>query len=162
MAVRRAACEKVNLLAASAVSALTTFHPALAEPANAPRARLEARDWRLLDKTWIARWDALARAAAEPNPFYESWHLLPSLRLFDPDGEVELLSLEAQGQLIGLLPLRRERRYYGHPLPHWRNWLHANMFLGSPLVAHGFEDLFWREVLDWCDRNTGAALFLHL
>jgi len=149
-------------LAVSAASALTTFQPARADTVSAPRARLEARDWRLLERTWIARWDALAETAAEPNPFYESWYLLPSLRLFDPDGEVELLVLEAEGRLVGLLPLRRERRYYGHPLPHWRNWLHANMFLGSPLVAGGFEDLFWREVLAWCDRNTGAALFLHL
>ena len=32
----------------------------------------------------LARWDGLALTAAEPNPFYESWYLLPSLRLFDP------------------------------------------------------------------------------
>lgn len=148
-------------MAGSAVSALTTCPHPSAEASEAS-ARLEARDWRALDDAWIARWDALAQATDEPNPFYESWHLLPSLRLFDPHGEVELLCLEAGDRLVGLLPLRRERRYYGHPLPHWRNWLHANMFVGSPLVARGFETEFWRQVLAWCDRNTGAALFLHL
>ncbi len=149
-------------MAGSAVSALTTLPRARADSVDAPAVRLAARDWRALDDAAIARWDELARDAGEPNPFYESWYLLPSLRLFDPDGEVELLWLEAGGRLVGLLPLRRERRYYGHPLPHWRNWLHANMFLGSPLVARGFEAAFWRAALAWCDRNTGAGLFLHL
>jgi CelD/BcsL family acetyltransferase involved in cellulose biosynthesis len=153
---------KVNHLAGSTASALTTLS---SPPAGAVEARhlgIAARDWRALDDSAIERWDELAREAGEPNPFYESWYLLPSLRLFDPNGEVELLWLEADGRLVGLLPLRRERRYYGHPLPHWRNWLHANMFLGSPLVAHGFEALFWREAFAWCDGNTGAGLFLHL
>jgi CelD/BcsL family acetyltransferase involved in cellulose biosynthesis len=149
-------------LAGSAVSTLTSFPRARADAVSSPRVRLEACDWRTLDQAAIACWDDLAREASEPNPFYESWYLLPSLRLFDPDGEVELLRLEDGDRLVGLLPLRRERRYYGHPLPHWSNWLHANMFLGSPLVARGFETAFWREVFAWCDRNTGAGLFLHL
>ena len=148
-------------MAGSAAPALTTIPRIHAAPADA-RAVLEARDWREVDEAAIAQWDALAEATAEPNPFYESWYLLPSLRLFDANGEVELVCLEAEGRLVGLLPLRRERRYYGHPLPHWRNWAHANMFLGSPLVARGFEAAFWRELLAWCDRNCGAALFLHL
>jgi len=149
-------------LAASAASALTTSPRAPAAVADTRLLQLEARDWRTLDQAWIDRWDSLARETDEPNPFYESWYLLPSLRLFDPNGEVELLSLEAGGRLVALLPLRRERRYYGHPLPHWRNWQHANMFLGSPLVARGFEAAFWREAFAWCDRHAGAGLFLHL
>ena len=149
-------------MAASALSALTVSPRAPAASPDAPALALEARDWRTLDEAAIGRWDDLALAADEPNPFYESWYLLPSLRLFDPNGEVELLCLEAGGRLIGLLPLRRERRYYGHPLPHWRNWLHANMFLGSPLVARGCEAAFWREALAWCDRHAGGGLFLHL
>lgn len=124
--------------------------------------RLSARDWRGFGEAEVEGWDALAQASAEPNPFYESWHLLPSLGMFDADDQVELLCLEADGELVGLLPLRREHRYYGHPLPHWRNWLHANMFLGSPLVARGFEAAFWQALLEWCDDNTGSALFLHL
>ena len=28
----------------------------------------------------VAAWDDLAKNAAEPNPFYESWNLLPAFR----------------------------------------------------------------------------------
>jgi CelD/BcsL family acetyltransferase involved in cellulose biosynthesis len=124
---------------------------------------IAARDWRELDTSAeIARWDALAQWAAEPNPFHESWYLLPALRAFDPDGEVQLLCLEAGGQLAGVLPVIRKTRYYGHPVRHWSNWLHGNAFVGAPLVAQGFERAFWRELFAWCDRHPGGALFLHL
>lgn len=121
------------------------------------------RDWR----TWatpaaVAGWDSLAQRATEPNPFYESWSLLPALRAFDPAGDVKLLCLEACGDLVGLLPVRRTTRYYGHPVPHLANWLHANAFVGSPLVAKGFERVFWRELFAWADDRPGGALFVHL
>jgi CelD/BcsL family acetyltransferase involved in cellulose biosynthesis len=128
-----------------------------------PELRFAAHDWReLAQSAETARWDALSQWAAEPNPFHESWFLLAALRAFDPAGEVSLLCLEADGQLAGVLPVRRERSYYGRPLPHWRNWLHANAFLGVPLVAPGFERAFWRELIAWCDAQAGGALFLHL
>ncbi len=131
--------------------------------ARSVRIEVVRRPWRELDHpAEIARWDALAEWAVEPNPFYESWFLLPSLRTFDPDGKVEILCLEADGQLAGLLPVVRESSYYGRPIHHWRNWLHANMFVGDPLIANGFETAFWRELFDWFDANAGAALFFHL
>jgi CelD/BcsL family acetyltransferase involved in cellulose biosynthesis len=132
-------------------------------PTYAPRVELIRRSWReFADGEAISAWDALAGRAAEPNPFYESWYLLPSLRAFDPAGKIELLCVECNGELVGLLPIRRERDYYGRPLPHWRNWLHPNAFVGAPLVARGCEDAFWRELLGWCDAHAGPALFLHL
>ena len=124
---------------------------------------LVERDWRALDTPeQIARWDALAQWAAEPNPFHESWYLLPALRAFDPRGTVKLLCLEAGGQLAGVLPVRRDFLYYGYPVPHLTNWLHGNAFVGAPLVAQGFERAFWRELFAWCDEGPGGALFLHL
>lgn len=129
----------------------------------APGLRIAAHDWRGFDTSGqIARWDALAHAAVEPNPFLESWYLLPSLRALDPEGRVQLLCLEANGELAGLLPLRRERSYGGRWLPHWRGWVHANCFLGMPLVAPGCERAFWRALLEWADANAGTQLFLHL
>jgi len=130
---------------------------------SSPPLAFAAHRWKDLDRrATIAEWEALAEAAAEPNPFYESWYLLPSLRAFDPAGEVQLLVLTAGGRFAGLMPVKREARYYGHPVPHLRNWVHANCFLGQPLVAPGFETEFWRQLLGWCDRYGGLALFLHL
>jgi CelD/BcsL family acetyltransferase involved in cellulose biosynthesis len=130
---------------------------------RAPELRFAARGWRDLEQAGeTVQWDALAQWAAEPNPFHESWFLLAALRAFDPAGEVSLLCLEADGQLAGVLPMKRERSYYGRPPPHWRNWLHANAFLGVPLVAPGFEQAFWRKLLAWCDAHAGSAMFLHL
>jgi CelD/BcsL family acetyltransferase involved in cellulose biosynthesis len=109
-----------------------------------------------------AAWDALALCAAEPNPFYESWYLLPALRAFDREGDISLVRFEAGGELAGLIPLMRPRRYYRWPLPNLTNWIHGNCFLGAPLVAAGLERVFWQSLLAWADRHAGAALFLHL
>ncbi|WP_231958760.1 GNAT family N-acetyltransferase [Altererythrobacter sp. B11] len=128
-----------------------------------PALALMAEDWRRFDSAAErTQWDALAQWAAEPNPFHESWYLLPALRALDTTGEVKLLCLTADGQLAGLLPVKRQSRYYGHRLPHWANWIHDNAFLGTPLVAPGFEGIFWRQVLAWCDARAGCATFLHL
>jgi CelD/BcsL family acetyltransferase involved in cellulose biosynthesis len=109
-----------------------------------------------------AAWDALSARASEPNPFYERWYLLPSLQALDPHGTVQLLRFEVNGTLTGLLPIKREARYYRRPIPHWRGWAHDNCFLGAPLVESGQEAAFWRALLGWADRQSGTGLFLHL
>ena len=79
---------------------------------------------------------------------------IPALRV--------VLRYESDGEWLGLLPIRRERRYYRRPIPHLGNWVHPNCFLGTPLVAQGRAHEFWRAVLIWADANPGLALFLHL
>jgi CelD/BcsL family acetyltransferase involved in cellulose biosynthesis len=131
--------------------------------APAPQLRAHAAGWRGLDRDrLVAAWDGLAQCAAEPNPFLESWALLPALEALDPPGEVQILRVEADGDLAGLLPLAPRRRYYGWPIPHVEGWTHPNAFLGTPLVAAGLERAFWRALLAWADRRGGLALFLHL
>jgi CelD/BcsL family acetyltransferase involved in cellulose biosynthesis len=132
-----------------------------AAPAPPPGFALEALPWLDLSGEVLA-WDALARCVAEPNPFFESWYLLPALMVFDPAQDVRLLRFEAGGELAGLMPIRRSRRYYRWPIPNLSSWLHANCFLGAPLVAAGLEREFWRAMLAWADANAGKALFLHL
>lgn len=107
-------------------------------------------------------WDALARDASDPNPFFERWFLAPGLTLIGAGAGAELLLCESEGTLIGLMPVIRRRSYYGHPLPHLSVWLHNNAFCGTPLVRRGFEHDFWRTVLAWADQNAALALFLHL
>ena len=134
-----------------------------AAPVAAPALQVTVLDWRCADRPdFRAAWDALARRAVEPNPFFESWYLLPALRAHDPAGEVRLFCLHHDGALVGLIPLARLSRYYGKPIPHWAAWMHGNCFLGVPLVAGGEEAAFWQALLDWADSHAGAGLFLHL
>lgn len=121
-------------------------------------ARLRVATWRAFKPD---EWAALARHAAEPNPFYESWCLVPALEAFDPRGRVQLGVLELGGAIAGIVPLARSAFYDRYPLPHIAGWLHANAFCGAPLVARGAEHAFWHELLAWADGHAGAALFLH-
>ncbi|MBT0669603.1 GNAT family N-acetyltransferase [Novosphingobium profundi] len=123
--------------------------------------RIESLDWREFE-TRRDEWDELARTASEPNPFFESWYLLPSLRHLEKGASVRVLRFEQDGRLAGLLPMVASGRYYRWPLPHLASWLHENCFCGTPLVRAGAEVAFWRAVLDWADRKAGTALFLHL
>lgn len=128
---------------------------------RAPSASLAGTSWPAMADD-VAAWDALADEASEPNPFFESWYLLPSLRAFDPQGDVGALRFEIDGQLAGLMPLVRPSRYYRYPLPHLASWLHGNSFLGAPLVRRGAERAFWEALLLWADSHAGPGLFLHL
>lgn len=107
-------------------------------------------------------WDRLARRLAEPNPFFETWNLLPALRALDPKGTVGLLRIDCRDELIGLIPIQHQSHYFSRPIPHLAAWLHPNCFLGTPLVAAGHEESFWQAVLDWADAEDGNPLFLHL
>jgi CelD/BcsL family acetyltransferase involved in cellulose biosynthesis len=107
-----------------------------------------------------AAWERLAARAAEPNPFFEPWYLLPGLRQWGAD--VQVAAWFHEGRLSGIMPLARPSRYYGHRVPHVAGWLHANAFCGVPLVAAGLEDAFWHAMLTYLDRHSGRALFLHL
>ena len=100
--------------------------PSVGVPADAalPRshaAHIRAVGWEAFEAPANRlEWDALAACAAEPNPFYESWYLLPSLRALDPERRVKLLRFDCDGVLAGLLPIAREAKYYRWPIPHWR------------------------------------------
>lgn len=132
------------------------FAPPRAALRRVPQAELAAAEG-------LARWEALVARAAEPNPFFEPWYLLPSLAALDPGDEAAIMVLQdAGGEWLGLIPLARSARYYRYPFPHVGTWLHANAFLGVPLVARGHERAFWQALLDHLDRAPRAALFVHL
>jgi hypothetical protein len=130
-------------------------------PASQPRYRLSCVPWRDLEAE-VPAWDALAGRASEPNPFFESWYLLPSLRHLPDTDSVMVLRLDRDGELAGLMPVVRSPRYYRWPVPQISSWLHANAFCGVPLVERGAEVAFWQAVLRWADQSPGAALFMHL
>ena len=130
-------------------------------PASPHAQELVCAPWRRITGQREA-WDELAQRAAEPNPFYESWYLLPSLEGLDRGGSVSILSLVRHGELCGLMPIARHQRYDGWPLPHLGNWHHPNVFFGTPLVASGAEVDFWQAVLAWADAHPALSMFLHL
>ena len=138
-----------------------TAHDAACASPRGLAERLTCVPWRDLEAE-VDAWDQLARDASEPNPFFESWYLLPSLRHLPETDGVKVLRFERDGVLAGLLPIVRAGRYYRWPVPQMSSWLHANCFCGVPLVAKGAEAAFWRAVLRWADDEAGAALFMHL
>lgn len=142
---------------------MSRYSPASARAVAAGDSVLVAASWKSwADGAAIERWDALTQNAAEPNPFFESWYLLPALRRLDKAGKIEILRFERAGQLVGLMPLESSWRYQRWPLPHLRTWLHPNCFAAGPLVAKGSERAFWAAFLVWADTNGGPALFAHL
>ncbi|GAB4478266.1 MAG: GNAT family N-acetyltransferase [Erythrobacter tepidarius] len=116
----------------------------------------------LTEPAFIAAWEQLVKRAAEPNPFFEPWFLVPSLRHRGAAGPVTVKAWFHAGRLAGLLPIVRSARYYSHVVTHATVWLHANAFCGVPLVAAGLEQEFWRALLAHFDRTARRALFLHL
>ena len=110
----------------------------------------------------VEAWTALAQDAAEPNPFFEPWFLLPSLAQFAQGRRCVVLAQGEAGRLTGLMPLVWQPRYYGYPVPHVATWLHDNAFCGAPLVARGHEVAFWRAFLGLLDSASANALFAHL
>ncbi len=93
--------------------------------------------------------DALARRAAEPNPFHEAWMLDAALRHL-VTAPMRLLTLrEADGRLCGLLPLQPCRRFHGLPIPSLRSWQHDYLFLGSPLLDAARLEATCDALLDW-------------
>lgn len=135
--------------------------PARGVGEQAPALRLLAPD-ALAEPCFIAQWERLAARAAEPNPFFEPWFLLPALSQWGADEGVRVKAWCHQGRLAGLIPIIRRARYYNYPVPHAATWLHANAFCGVPLVARGCEEEFWRALLAHFDRLPRRALFLHL
>src|SRR6266446_425938 len=70
---------------------------------DASAATRAIADWSLLEPLHEA-WQELARVAAEPNPFYEPWMLLPALRAFAPAGQIEVIAVFRGELLCGLFP----------------------------------------------------------
>lgn len=93
--------------------------------------RSDAAELRVL----VPEWEALAADAAEPNPFYEHWMLLPALEAYGAGEDFRCIAVWQDGKLAALFPMRLERRYRGLPLRALRSWRHRNMLLCTPLIS---------------------------
>ena len=87
-------------------------------------------------KDIVPAWDELAARALEPNPFYESWMLLPAIEAFGLERGFRLVTVWSGERLDAVLPLERTRGFKGLPLPAFGSWRHRHMLLCTPLVRH--------------------------
>src|ERR687893_256134 len=106
----------------SAVILFTANEPAAAQRRPAGTGTVvEVRSDVAALRALVAQWEALAADAAEPNPFYEHWMLLPALQAFaDPD--FRCILVWDNGTLGALFPMRLERRFRGLPVRALRSW----------------------------------------
>lgn len=115
---------------------------------------------------WRPHWDALAFDASECNVFAERWFVEAGIRHLPPGGETRMVAIWSgdprQRSLVGLLPVRIERRYGRTPVRHVQNWVHHQSFLGTPLVSMGREDEFWTCVIETLDAADWAPGFFHI
>lgn len=114
----------------------------------------------------IEAWEKLASVAAEPNPFYEHWMLIPALRLLAAGQDVSVLLVfhpnpAAGGRLIGVLPVQRVNWPHRMPIGALRSWRYRHCFLATPLVAADAQREFWHLLFKWaCDNASVGVLEL--
>jgi hypothetical protein len=115
-----------------------------------------------------AAWDDLAWHAIEPNPFYESWMLLPAWRALAGETDLRLACVYRNGarpqdppELCGLFPLVRQR-YGSWPVDAWTTWQHQYCFLCTPLVRQGVAIETLRSVWSWMEQQSGGPALWEL
>ncbi|HEY5723862.1 MAG TPA: GNAT family N-acetyltransferase [Allosphingosinicella sp.] len=128
--------------------------------------RVESAELSAIPESWNGPWDELAANASEPNPFAERWFTAPGVRHLLEDDGARMIAVwgEHAGNsvLLGLLAVAVVARYARMPVRHVQNWLHANAFLGTPLVRRGRETEFWSCALAALDAAPWARGFFHL
>lgn len=98
----------------------------------------EIRITRLRNRAALANhltaWEALSRAAAEPNVFYEPWLLLPALEQYAEADQIEFLFVYEGHRLIGFFPVHVRPTFRGLPLRSATLWQHEHCYLCTPLI----------------------------
>jgi CelD/BcsL family acetyltransferase involved in cellulose biosynthesis len=105
----------------------------------------------------IPAWDDLAAATLEPNPFYESWMLIPGIRSFGAGKDIRFVLIFAQDParpagpriLCGFFPLERRRHYAEAPVRIVGLWKHKYCFLCVPLLRADYAEEAFETFFDW-------------
>jgi hypothetical protein len=116
----------------------------------------------------IPAWEELAASALEPNPFYESWMLIPALRTLGAGKDLQLVLIFASNKaspkapplLCGVFPLERKPHYKGLPVSVLSLWKHIYCFLCTPLIRADCARECISALLDWAaaDASSGPLL----
>ena len=117
-------------------------------------------------------WDDLSAHASEPNPFYESWALLPAWKRLAGSLNIRIVlvfldsfsSPTSRPLLIGLFPIAVRLR---HEILHIRTaalWRHTHCPLTTPLLREGYERAALEGFLSLLDndRSFGRVLSFEL
>jgi CelD/BcsL family acetyltransferase involved in cellulose biosynthesis len=107
----------------------------------------------------VPAWEALAREALEPNPFYEPWILLPALEAHGSAGFRCVLAWQGEA-LAGLFPFERLRRYKGLPVATLASWRHSAYLLCTPLVRADLALECLRALLAWREASLFELRYL--
>lgn len=111
---------------------------------------------------YIQAWEDLAADALEPNPFYESWMLMPALEALGADKDLSVVLVLTTDQqkpvLCGVFPLEKKARYKGLPVAALTLWRHIYSPLCTPLIRSGCARECLDTFLDWLDSQSGCSL----
>ncbi|HET9361527.1 MAG TPA: GNAT family N-acetyltransferase [Vicinamibacterales bacterium] len=135
---------------------------------NARRSRHALRVVVLEDpgalRQWATAWEDLAAHAAEPNPFYEPWMLLPAIQFLSRPAQLLFVLVTAESPvsglsdvLHGLFPIERSSRYRGLPLKCLSIWKHRYCYLCTPLIRKGSEEDALAALFDWLATDPHGA-----
>src|SRR5438132_9280589 len=119
---------------------------------------------------YLPAWDALAAAAIEPNPFYESWMLLPALHSFATGQAIQFVLIftpdperpHAAPLLCGFFPLQPHRLYKGLPVPNVRLWQHRHCFSCTPLLRTEFARECLLAFFNWLAAGSRCGVLLEM
>ncbi|HEY1507534.1 MAG TPA: GNAT family N-acetyltransferase, partial [Solirubrobacteraceae bacterium] len=105
-----------------------------------PVGAMDARQIPLADigDPELERWRRLARAALEPNPFFEPEYLLAQARALDPLAELALAVVVDGDDWVACMPVSRARGWHRIPLGSvatWRGSRALPSLLGTPLLS---------------------------
>lgn len=124
---------------------------AAAERVSASSVAVELRPLASLGEV-IEAWTALATRALEPNVFLDPVFALAAAPVFGADVQAGLVwSQTSPPELLGLFPVRIERRRYGLSPPVLRSWTHPYAPMGTPLVHR---DVAEPALTAWLDHAT--------
>ena len=143
----------MNLAIAPSQSPSTTVKPAYTLTAVRGIEALRAH---------VPAWDDLASHAAEPNPFYESWNLLPAAEQFAAGLDLRFLLVyqprnaqRPEPVLCGFFPLVRRRLHALAPVAVLESWRHLYCFLTTPLTRTGHTAEVVGQAMDWMAKEAG-------